>query len=127
MADIDDGPEWTNLSGKVGYGAIGTRDVLLIVSEDDLSHPDVVPRRSAIELTQQLREKLQNQGIARDQQTDDITIMKARYGLTNNCKSIEVEMSQPGRERVTRESVLKHVTTLMYNCDDKEEGKKEVT
>ena len=50
MADIDDGPEWTNLSGKVGYGAIGTRDVLLIVSEDDLSHPDVVPRRSAIEL-----------------------------------------------------------------------------
>ena len=78
MATLDGGPEWTNLSGKVAYGVGGKRDVLLIVSEDDLSHPDVVPRRPAIELTQQLREKLENQGIARDQQTDDLTIAKAR-------------------------------------------------
>ena len=89
-----------------------------------MSHPDVVPRRPAIELTHQLREKLENQGIARDQQTDDLTIMKARYGLTNDCRSIEVEMSQPGGERVTRESVLKHITTLMNNHDDRAGGGK---
>ena len=118
--------EWTDLSGKVSYGARTDKDVLLIVSEDDLSHPDVVPRRPAIELTQELREKLENQGIARDQQTDDLTIMKARYGLTNNRKTIEVEMSQPGGERVTRESVLKHITTLMDNHDDRAGGGKKV-
>ena len=72
------------LSGrKVAYSAGGKRDVLLIVPNNDLSHPDVVPRRPAIELTQQLREKLENQGIARDQQTDDLTIAKARCGLDN--------------------------------------------
>ena len=84
----------------------------------------MVPRRPAIELTQQLKEKLENQGIARDQQTDDITIMKARYGLTNDCRSIEVEMSQPGGERVTRKSVLKRITTLFKNHDDTAGGGK---
>ena len=118
------GPEWSDLGGKATYGAQGKRDVLLIVSEDDLSHPDVVPRRPAIELTKQLRENLENQGIARDQQTDDITIMKTRYGLTNDCRNIEVEMSQPGGERVTRESVLKHITTLFKNHDDTAGGGK---
>ena len=124
MAAINTGPEWSTLSGKVAYEAVGKRDVLLIVSEDDLSHPDVVPRRPAIELTQQLRERLENQGIARDQQTDDITIMRARHDLTNASRSIEVEISQPGRERVTRESVLKHITTLMKNHDDRAGGGK---
>ena len=104
------------------YGAQSKGDVLLIVSEDDLSYPDVVPRRPAIELTQQLREKLENQGIARDQQADDFTIMKARYGLTKNCINIDVEMRRPGGERVTRESVLKRIKVLMNNLDDKAEG-----
>ena len=122
MADVEGGPEWSDLGGKVTYGAQGKRDVLFIVSEDDLSHPDVVPRRPAIELTQQLREKLENQGIARDQQTDDVTIMKARYGLTKDCRSIEVEMSQSGGERVTRAGVLKRIKMLMNNHDDRGGG-----
>ena len=101
-ASTDDGPVWSDLSGKTVTKLLAKEMYCLIVSEDYLSHPDVVPRRPAIELTHQLREKLENQGIARDQQTDDLTIMKARYGLTNDCRSIEVEMSQPGGERVTR-------------------------
>ena len=83
MATIDGGPEWSNRSGKVTYGASGKRDVLLIVPDNNLSQPDVVPRRPAIE---QLGEKLENQGIARDQQQDDLTIMKARYGLHKKSK-----------------------------------------
>ena len=118
------GPQWSDLSGKVVYSARGKRDVLLIVSEDDLSHPDVVPRRPAIELTQQLREKLENQGIARDQQGDDVTIMKARYSRDKRYTIHGVEMSQPGGERVTRESVVKHISTLMNNHDDTAGGGK---
>ena len=106
------------------YSAGGKRDVLLIVSEDDLSHPDVVPRRSAIELTQQLREKLENQGIARDQQTDDVTITRARYSQDKRYMIHRVETSQPGGERVTRESVLKHITTFMNNHYDTAGGGK---
>ena len=110
---------WSSIAGKAEYGATGVRDVLLIVSEDDLSHPDVVPRRPAIELTQQLREKTENQGIARDQQADDLTIMKARYSLQKGRTVVGVEKSGPsgvlGGKKVTRESVLKHITTLMDN------------
>ena len=40
MADEGVGPEWSDLGGKATYSAVGKRDVLLIVSEDDLSHPD---------------------------------------------------------------------------------------
>ena len=121
---MDGGPEWTNLSGKVTYSARGKRDVLLIVPNNDLSDPDVVPRRPAIELTQQLREKLENQGIARDQQTDDLTIMKARYGLDKNRRLQEVQTSQPGGKSVTRESVLKQITSLMNNHEDRAGGGK---
>ena len=118
------GPEWTNRSGKVAYSAGGKRDVLLIVPNNDLCHPDVVARRPAIELTQQLREKLENQGIATYQQTDDLTIMKARYGLNNRLLIREVLTHQPGGERVTRKSVLKHITSLMTYHEDRAGGGK---
>ena len=124
MAAVDGGPEWDSLSGKVRYGAAGKRDVLLIVPDNDLSHPDVVPRRPAIELTKQLREKLENQGLARDQQQDDLAIMKARYGLDKDRQVQEVLTSEPGGERVTRERVLKHITSYINNHEDRAGGGK---
>ena len=72
---------WGNQSGRVAYGAVGHRDMLLIESQEGLSHPDVVPRRPAIELTEELRKDLEDQGIAREKQQDDLTIMKARRRL----------------------------------------------
>ena len=84
----------------------------------------VVPRRPAIELTQQLREKLENQGIARDQQTDDLTIMKARCGLNKDRPVQDVLASQPGGERVTRESVLKQISAFINNHEDRAGGGK---
>ena len=55
--------------------------MLIIVSEDPMNHPDVVERRPATELTEETRRKLENQGIPREEQNDDLTIVKARYGL----------------------------------------------
>ena len=57
---------WSNHLGKTGYVASGNRDVLIIVSEEPLDHPDVVERRPAIQLTEEVREKLKHQGIPRE-------------------------------------------------------------
>ena len=111
-----DGVEWTNLSGKTNYGAGGDRAVLIIVSED-VSGPDVVQRRAAIELTEEWRGKLESQGIAREHQSDDLTMVKARYHLNKRHTITGVEMSSPGGERLTREKVLRQITTVMENCN----------
>ena len=85
-------------------------------------HPDVVRRRAAIELTEEVRGKLENQGIPRNQQQDDLALVKARYELDKECAIHSVEMSQPGGERLTRERVLKQIAVLMNNYDDRRGG-----
>ena len=110
-------PVWSDLAGKVTYGTVGNRDVLIIVSEDGLPESDVVRRRPAIELTEEEREKLENQGIPREDQCDDLSIVKARHGLDKCRTLIGVEIGQPGGEGPTRESVFKHIATLMNNHD----------
>ena len=61
MAGINTGLKWSDHSGKTNYEATGDGDVLIIVSEDGLPEPDVVRRRPAIELTEEVRGKLENQ------------------------------------------------------------------
>ena len=111
------GPEWTNKSGKVYYGATGEFDVLIIVSEDGLLEPDVVRRRPAIELTEEVRGKLENQGIPRKDQCDDLSIVKARYGLDKEYTVKGVEKSQPGGVGLTRKSAFKQIKLIMNNFD----------
>ncbi len=115
------GVEWSDRSGKVTYGAGGDGDVLIIVTED-VSGPDVVQRREAIELTEKWRGKLESQGIAWEHQTDDLSIVKARYNLDKKETITGLVMSRPGGERLTRERVLKHINTLMQNYSDKAGG-----
>ena len=103
--------EWSDRSGKVAYGAGGNRDVLIIVSED-VSGPDVVQRRAAIELTEEQREELESQGIAREDQSDDLSMVQARYSLDKRYTITGVEMTSPGGERLTRERVLKQINIL---------------
>ena len=125
MATSDESVEWSVRSGKITYGAGGPRDVLIIVSEGDVSpHPDVVRRRAAIELTEEVRGKLENQGIPRHLQQDDLALVKARYGLDKRCTLHSVEMSQPGGERLTRDRVLKQIAVLMNNYDVRRGGGK---
>ena len=114
---------WSDSSGKYVYAATGSYQVLFIVSEGDVSpHPDVVRRRAAIELTEEVRGKLENQGISRDQQQDDLAIVKARYGL-DQTPIMGVEMSQEGEPALTRDRVLARIATLMANYKDSGGGK----
>ena len=80
---------------------------MLIIVSEDVSGPDVVQRRAAIELTEEWRGKLESQGIAREYHSDDLTIVKARCNLAKRCIITGVEMSSPGGKRLTRERVLK--------------------
>ncbi len=120
----DAGPTWSNNSGKSNYGVNCHCDVLIIVSEcESQPGPDVVQRRGASELTEEWRGKLENQGIAREDQHDDLSIVKARYALDSDYTIAGVEMSSPWGERLTRERVLKKIKTTMNNCDRDKGGK----
>ena len=85
---------------------------MLIIVSEDVSGPDVVQRRPAIEVTEEWRGKLESQGIAREDQSDDLTLVKARYSLDKGCTITGVEMSGPGGKRLTRDRVLKQIMVL---------------
>ena len=108
--------EWSTHSGKHNYGASGGRDVLFIVSDSPSRNPDVVPRISRGELTDDERHKLENQGVPRNCHHDDLSIIKARYGLHSRSKIVGVESGDSGRE-LTREDVKKQIESLMNNTD----------
>ena len=112
---------WGNQSGRVAYGAVGRKDVLLIESEEGLSHRNVVPRRPAIELTEELRKDLEDQGIAREKQQDDITIMKARRHLNEYISTIKVVKSELGKT-LTKKDLLQEIAILMKMYDDEKGG-----
>ena len=108
--------EWSTNSGKNNYGAVGERDVLIIVSVSPSRNPDVVPRRSRGELTDDERHKLEQQGVPKDSHHDDLSIMKARYGLDSMYQIVGVESGDSGRE-LTCEDVKKQIASLMNNTD----------
>jgi hypothetical protein len=110
--------QWSDSSGKYVYAATGSYEVFFIVSEEgDGPHPDVVRRRSAIELTEEVRGKLENQGIPRQHQHDELAILRARYELDKTTIK-GVERNQPGMPALTRERVLGRIATLMTNYKD---------
>ena len=109
---------WSDNSGKAAYGVNGNRNVLIIMSEDSMNHPDVVERRPATDLTEETRRKLENQGIPREEQNDDLTIVKARYGLDKERSIYGVEVSNLGTDKPTKEMVLKQIRVIMNNLTD---------
>ncbi len=66
------------LQGVKSYGAYGPRDVLIIVSDESLQGPDIVPRKKGT-LTQQDRDSLSSQDIPPDCFGEDAKIMEARF------------------------------------------------
>ena len=110
-------PAWS----KRSYGAVGKRYVLIILSEDDHKHPDAVERRQPIELTEELKDKLENQGVPREDY-DDLSLIKTRYSLDKRKTMYGVEMSEPGGETITKSRVLKRISTLMSTCTDSGDG-----
>ena len=107
--------EWRERLGRVSY-VTGDRDVLIIVSED-VSGLDVVQRRPAPMVTAEWKEELKSQGIARKDQSDDLTIVKARCSLDKTYNITGVEMSHPGGGRLTRDRVFTQIETIMRNSD----------
>ncbi len=71
-----------------------------------------------MEITEEVREKLENQGIPREKQCDDLTIVKARYSLDKHRTICGVEMSTPDSEQLTRRDMLIRIARLMKNCDN---------
>ena len=73
--------QWFADDPDITHGAAGRRDVLHIVSAPSTTSPDIVPRRSRGPLTETEKRKLEKQGIHRDCQHTDLSIMTAREGL----------------------------------------------
>ena len=114
------GVDWSDHSGSVPFQASGDSNVLVITSED-MQGPDVVQRNPAVELTEGLRRMLESQGISREDQSDDLTIAKARYNL-DKMYTITGVVCSTSKERLTRERVLQRIKTLMTTSKDKAGG-----
>ena len=103
-------PVWENFKGR--YSAGGDRNVLIVASigEVNIDSPDVVPR-SAVELTEDSRRKLTNQGVP-EECCDDLSIIKARINLDRALHLVSTEVSEPGNE-LSRSYILGRVEDLM--------------
>ena len=87
---------------EVFYGicsAAGDRDVLIIFSDgnSESQSPDVVPR-CEIEINEEDRRKLTNQGIPPECQSDDLSIIRARISLDSSQDLVKQLRAEPGKE-----------------------------
>jgi len=103
-------PVWEVFKGR--YSAGGDRNVLIVTSigEVNIDSPDVVPR-SAVELTEDNRRKLTNQGVP-EECCDDLSIIKARINLDKTYHLVGTEVSEPGNE-LSRSYILGRIADLM--------------
>ncbi len=102
-------------NGKYSFGAMGTREVLLITSNPTTQDDDVVPRRPGGELTDDDRQGLEHQGVPRECHHDDLSIMKARFSLDKDIRIAEV-LRDDGSP-LTCKQVTKKITQLLNNTD----------
>ena len=97
------------LQGVQSYGAYGPRDVLIIVSNDTLEGPDIVPRKKGC-LTQKDRDTLTSQGIPSDCWDDDGKLMEARFRREAQRFRLLPVVS---KERLTCQYVKESIKKLM--------------
>ena len=85
-------PLWDSCSGKCEYSASGKTEVLFIVSNRSGISKEAEPRRSRIKLSEKEQKKLENEGVAKDSHSNDLSIMKARFRCDKE-KNIYEEMT----------------------------------
>ena len=104
---------WEEYHGCLGANA--DRDVMIIASlgEYHNMNPDVVPR-CIVEITEDDRRKLTNQGIPEDC-CDDLSIIRARISLDNTLDLVKELICEPGSEELSREDVLKCLKDFLQN------------
>ena len=100
---------WDTGSGKYSYAAHGKTDVLLIVPSFSGHSSEVVPRRPREELSEDEHKKLEHQGVPREYHHEDLSIMKARYGLDKE-RSISEVMTGGS---LTCEQVTEKITRIL--------------
>lgn len=106
--------EWKS-TGIMQYGPRGGRDVLLIVSDLPLPDPEAVARRSG-QLTEEDREKLENQGITCNCE-EDWSISRERYRLMKDSSIVGIEKNKSGNP-LCRKVAMKAIERLLNNTDN---------
>ena len=103
-------PVWEVYHGSRVAG--GNRDMLIIVSDGNSGAriPDVVPR-CEIEVTEEDRRKLTNQGIP-PECSDDLSIIRARIGLDSTKDQVKELRAEPGKE-LSRSYILEQVEDFL--------------
>ena len=110
-------PVWEVFRGVCS--AAGNRDVLIIVSVEKPGSQsfDVVPR-CEIEITEEDRRKLTNQGIP-PECLDDLSIVRARISLDSSLELVK-ELSDSGKQ-LSRSYVLEQIQDFL-KCSKKPGG-----
>ena len=87
-------------------------DVLIILSDGNFGpeSPDVVPR-CEIEITEEDRSRLTNQGIP-PECSDDLSIIRARIGLDSTLDLVKELRAEPGKE-LSRSYILEQVEDFL--------------
>ena len=107
-------PVWEVFDGK--HTAAGNRDVLIIFCDGNSGSesPDVVPR-CEIEITEEDRRKLTNQGIPPECQSDDLSIVRARISLDSSKNLVKQLRAERGKE-LSRSYILEQIQDFLKSC-----------
>lgn len=114
------GMVWSEtLGGRKIHCALGERDVFIIAPGDKVPpcsgpHSDeAVPRRQ-IRLRDEDRDKLTNQGIAKECHEDDLSIMKARFTNDRECNvTEEISYCNSAPVKLRKENVLRRIEIFL--------------
>ena len=114
MATMAVAEEWeATLQGFKEHGAFGPRDVLILVSSNELKGEDIVPRKEGC-LSKEDRERLSSQGIPEDCWESDATLMEARYKKDKRFGEVKVvgyeEEIKSGRAKEEIRALMNNTT-----------------
>ena len=113
----EDEIQWKSHGGKYRYAGYGTKDVLFIVPDGSNVPAGAVPRKKREGLTDEEADKLENQGISKELQSDDLSIMKARFKSDERCTILDDMIG------VLACDTLKKKITTVFNNTTKAIGK----
>ena len=112
-------PVWETFHGHCS--AAGDRSFLLIINPvGNPQAPESIPQ-CKIEITEENRRKLTNQGIPLEC-SDDLGIVRSRVSLDKGLELVGVETTEPGQNELTRSYILKKIQEFL-NGSEKPGGK----
>ena len=110
VVKFEDDVQWRSVQGKYKYAAYGTKDILFIVPDGSKLIAEAIPRKQRQGLTDEESLRLENQGISKEFQGDDLSIMKARYKLDHECVILDDMFGE-----ISCDTLKKKITTVFNN------------